>query len=122
RKKYIPERYNQVRLFDFLQDEDLDHYVSISNRADGKSYNYCSLALDLAIEYGINFTFIVRRFTVRTAGQKLFQKIIDSNDRFNPQDFVFRSTNRYIILIYKGRHVGIFTDLNEATDLKYESN
>lgn len=122
REKNIPKRYNQIQLLDHLLDEDIDHYISISNRADGKSFNYNGAILKMAVDYGIGFTFIVRHYTVRKAGQQLFQKIIDTNDHFNPKDFAFRSTDFYIILLYKDRYLGIFTDLNQATDLKYQSN
>lgn len=121
-KKYVPERYNQIKLMRFLFNDDIDHYVSISNRADGKSFNYIHFLLMLAIDYGIGFTFLVRRYTVRIAGQKILQKIIDTFDHFNPRDFMFMRTDFYIVVIYKDRHIGIITDLNQATDLKYQSN
>ena len=30
RKKYVPEKYNQISLVDELMNEDIDHYISIS--------------------------------------------------------------------------------------------
>lgn len=122
REKNIPLRYNQIKLMNHLFDEDLDHYFSISNRADGKSYNYKSFLLKFCIDYQLGFTIVVRHFTVRLAEQMLLQKIIDSSDEFNPRDFTFMHTPFYNVLIYKDRHLGIITDLNQATDLKYHSN
>lgn len=122
REKNIPKRYNQIQLMDWFLDEDVDHLVSISNRADGKSFNYNGIALDIAIEYNFGFTFIVRHHTVQEAGQRIFQKIIDMNDKYNPRDFMFMRGNFYITLIYKDRTIGVITDLNKATDLKYQSN
>ncbi|MDN6612724.1 MAG: hypothetical protein L0L09_14380, partial [Staphylococcus equorum] len=40
RKKYIPDKYNQIYMIDELMNSDIDHYISISNRSDGKSFNY----------------------------------------------------------------------------------
>src|SRR5699024_8144101 len=122
REKHIPERYNQIKLMNFLNDDDVDHYISISNRADGKSFNYCHFLLKLSIDHDIGFTFVVRHFTVRNAGQKLFQKIIDSFQHFNPRDFQVMRTDFYIVLLYQDKQLGIITDLNQATDLKYQSN
>lgn len=122
REKNIPIRYNQIKLMEYLTDKELDHYISISNRADGKSFNYMGFLLKFAIDYEIGFTFLVRHYTVRKSGQQLIQKIIDSNDHFNPMDFMFMSTDFYTVLLYKDRHLGIITDMNQATDLKYLSN
>lgn len=122
REKNIPIRYNQIKLMEYLTDDDLDHYVSISNRADGKSFNYMGFLLKFSVDYEVGFTFIVRHYTVRKPVQQLIQKIIDTNDHFEPHDFIFMSTDFYTVLIYKDRHVGIITDLNQATDLKYSSN
>lgn len=121
RKKYVPNRYNQVKLADHLLNENIDHYVSISNRSDGKSYNYMHFFIRLAIDYDIRFCFVVRHHTVQMSGVKLIEKIIDTQD-FNPFDFQFTRTDFYIIVIYRDREIGVITDLNKATDLKYQSN
>lgn len=120
-RKNIPLRYNQIKLADELLNDSLDHYVSISNRSDGKSFNYCHFFLELALEFNIKFTFVVRHHTVQVSGMKLFQKIIDEKKK-NPQDFQFMRTDFYIVLIYRDKELGIITDLNKATDLKYQSN
>lgn len=122
RDKFIPERYNQIKLMDYLLDDSIDHYLSISNRADGKSFNYNHFFFKLAVDHDIRFSFIVRHYTVRQSGVKLFQKIIDSFGHFNYKDFVFRNGDFYISIIYRDRIIGIITDLNQATDLKYLSN
>lgn len=122
RKKYIPKRFNQIKLMEYLLDDDIDHYISISNRSDGKSFNYLNFIIKFCIDHSLGFTFIVRRYTVRIAGQKIIQKIIDTFDMYDHYDFQFMRTDHYIILIYKDRHLGIITDLNHATDLKYQSN
>lgn len=122
RKKNIPERYNQVKLLDHLLDESIDHYVSISNRSDGKSFNYIHTLIKLSIEYGFKFILLARHFTVRFAYQKFLIKILDKSKEFNGRDFNFLRTDFYITVLYKDKEVCIITDLNQATDLKYHSN
>lgn len=39
-RKSIPEQYNQIELVDHLMNTELDFYISISNRSDGKTFNY----------------------------------------------------------------------------------
>lgn len=121
RKNNIPERFNQIKMMDFLLDEEVDHYVSISNRSDGKSFNYLHFIIQLCIDKNIGFIYIARRFTVRDAGQKMIQKILDVFN-FDEYDFSFMTGQKYTQLLYKNRTLAIITDLNEATDLKNESN
>jgi len=122
RKKNVPERYNQIELLDYLLDEDVDHYISISNRSDGKSFNYIHALIKLSIDFGIRFTLLARRYTVRFAYQKFLIKILDKSKIYNLKDFMFLRTDFYITILYKDKEVGIITDLNQATDLKYHSN
>src|SRR5699024_3829990 len=60
RKKHIPERYNQVKLLDHLNDHEIDHFISISSRTDGKSINYVHALLNIAIDYNLGLMFISR--------------------------------------------------------------
>lgn len=122
RKNNIPERYNQVELLDHLMDTDIDHYVSISNRSDGKSFNYVHALIKISDEYGIRFILLARHYTVRFAYQKFIMKILDKSKIYKSKDFMFLRTDFYITILYKDKEIGIITDLNQATDLKYHSN
>lgn len=122
RKKNIPDRYNQVKLLDYLLQEDIDHYVSISNRSDGKSFNYIHALIKLSIDFNMKFVLLARHFTVRFAYQKFVIKVLDKSKEFNGKDFNFLRTDFYITILYRDKEVGIITDLNQATDLKYHSN
>lgn len=123
REKNIPKRYNQIKLMNYLLDDELDHYISISNRADGKSFNYIDFLITFSKDYDLGFMFIVRHHTVQMFGQTLMQKIIDtSNNNYNYRDFIFVNNDFYKTLIYKDKAIAIITDLNKATDLKYNSN
>lgn len=123
RKKYIPKKYNQILLMDELENPDIDHYISISNRADGKTFNYIHYLLDYSLRTGVGFTLIARHYTVRFSYQKLIQEIIDTlQTNYDPKKFHFIRNDFYILIGYKDKEVGIITDLNQATDLKYLSN
>lgn len=122
RKNNVPKEYNQIRLTDELLNDDIDHYVSISNRADGKSFNYIHFCMNLAIDYGVGFALIGRHYTVRNALQQMIRKISEKSLTIQEKDIQFMRTDFYIVVIHKDKKIGIITDLNEATDLKYHSN
>ncbi len=122
RKKYVPDKYNQISLVDELMNEDIDHYISISNRSDGKSFNYIQFFIKFAIDYGVKFMLISRNYTVRDSYQELMQRVIDKSDAFDNQQFGFINSQYYRALIHQKQRIAIITDLNSATNLKYLSN
>ena len=122
RKKHIPKKYNQVKLLDELNNPEIDHFISISNRTDGKSMNYVHALLKIAIDYEIGLTFLSRNMMLRTSYQELINDIIDISSIFNRSDFNFIRTQYYVSLNYKDRTIAIISDLNNASELKYFSN
>ena len=40
KEKYLPEEFNQLELLDELCNDEIDHYISIKSRSNGKSFNY----------------------------------------------------------------------------------
>src|SRR5699024_4730694 len=114
RQKNIPKRYNQIKLMNYLLDDELDHYISISNRSDGKSFNYVDFLIKFAIDYDIGFMFIVRHHTVQLFGQTLMQKIIDtSSNDYNPRDFIFLNNEFFKSLIYNNKSKTLITYLKK---------
>ena len=122
RKKHIPKRYNQVKLLDHLDDQEIDHFISISSRTDGKSINYVHALLNIAIDYNLGLMFISRNMMLRQSYQTLLEDIFDLSTVLNREDFSFIRTQYYVSLNYKKRTIAIITDLNSATELKYFSN
>lgn len=122
RKKHIPKRYNQVKLLDHLNDPEIDHFISISSRTDGKSINYVHALLNIAIDYNLGLMFISRNMMLRQSYQTLLEDIFDLSTVLNREDFSFIRTQYYVSLNYKKRTIAIITDLNSATELKYFSN
>lgn len=122
RAKYIPKQYNQIKLVDELFNDEIDHYISISNRSDGKSFNYIHFFLNFAIDYKVNFCLICRKFTVRESYEDLLTKIVRKSKRLDEKMLTFFTTQFYYGVMYDGEEVGIIIDLNSATNLKYMSN
>lgn len=121
-RKSIPDHYNQIELVDKLMNQDLDFYISISNRSDGKTFNYVSFFLKLAIEFDIKFVLISRHFTLRNAYVELLERIAIELKHFDSNKLSTQNTQDYVAVYYGDKEVAIITDLNNATDLKYHSN
>lgn len=122
RKNSIPANFNQIKLMDDFLNPNIDHYITISNRSDGKSFNYIHFALNLAVSFDIKFILLSRNFTVRNSYVSLVDKIISKSDYLDSAKVVYGSNQFYKSVIYDGVTIGIITDLNEATNLKYLSN
>lgn len=122
RMKYIPERYNQIYLLDELCNDDIDHYISISNRTDGKSFNYIHAFLNIAINFNIKLSFFSRNTMLRISYQTLIEEIIDWSPILNAEDFQFIRTQYYVTLRYKKEDIAVLSALNDATEIKYFSN
>lgn len=120
-RQTIPEEYNQIELCNELMNKDLDFYISISNRSDGKSFNYVGFFIKLAIEKGIGFMLVSRHFTLRYAYQELVDEIVSEMKGVNFNHIFYDKNDDYIKIGYKEDYIGIITDLNNATDLKYHS-
>lgn len=122
RKNHVPEQYNQIKLLDELNNPDIDHFISISNRTDGKSINYVHALLYIAIEYDLGLTFLSRNMMLRTSYQELINDIIEISTIFDRRDFNFIRTQYYVSLNYKDQTIAVISDLNNASELKYFSN
>ena len=122
RKNHIPARYNQIKLLDELNNPDIDHFISISNRTDGKSFNYIHALLNIAIEYDIGVSFYSRNMMLRVSYQQLIDEIIEMSTIFDRKDFNFIRQQYYVTLNYKDKTIALISDLNNATELKYFSN
>lgn len=121
-RSQIPDHYNQIALVDDLLNEDIDFLISISNRSDGKTFNYISYFMRLAIEFDIKFMLVSRHYTLRKAYRELIEKIGMDHKSFQFDEFSERRTDDYIQIAYAGKPICLISDLNNATDLKYHSN
>lgn len=122
RKEHIPEQYNQIKLLDELNNPDIDHFISISNRTDGKSINYVHALMEICIKHNLGLTFLSRNMMLRASYQELINDIIELSSIFDRRDFNFIRTQYYVSLNYKDQTIAIISDLNNASELKYFSN
>lgn len=122
RKDHIPPQYNQVKLLDELNNPEIDHFISISNRTDGKSINYVHALLNIAIKFDLGLSFFSRNMMLRTSYQELINDILDISTILDRRDFNFIRSQYYVSLNYKDKTIAIISDLNSATELKYFSN
>lgn len=121
KKKYLPPQYNQLELLDHLCDTDLDFYLSITNRGDGKSFNYPSALLYLSYYLDIGVTFVVRHYTLQQRIKELIEEILITLNWFDPSQLWFRNTDDYVTVGIAEKEIAIITDLNNASDLKFSS-
>lgn len=122
RKMHVPKQYNQIKLLDELNNPEIDHFISISNRTDGKSINYIHALLKIAIDYDIGITFLSRNMMLRTSYQELIDDIIEISTVLERKYFNFIRSQYFVSLNYKDRTIAIISDLNNASQLKYFSN
>lgn len=122
RTQHVPENFNQIKLLDELNNPEIDHFISISNRTDGKSFNYIHALLKIAIDYDIGLFFLSRNMMLRSSYQTLIDEIIDISDIFDRVNFNFIRTQYYVTLRYKDKDIAVISDLNNATELKNYSN
>lgn len=122
RKKYVPKNYNQIEMLDELTNDDVNHYISISNRTDGKSFNYIHCLLNLVWKFELGLTLVSRHYTLRVAYQNLIEKIVDKSNIMRREKLYFKRTDFYIMVMYDNKKVALITDLNAATDIKVTSN
>lgn len=120
-RKNIPKNFNQVKLLDYLFNDDIDHYISISNRTDGKTFNYINFFINLAIDKDIKFILISRNFTVRFSYCEIINNIVNTVNNLDIQAIEWQTTQFYRAVYYNKKLIGLITDLNEATNLKYFS-
>lgn len=121
KKNYLPPQYNQLELLDHLCDTDLDFYLSITNRGDGKSFNYPSALLYLSYYLDIGVTFVVRHYTLQQRIKELIEEILITLNWFDPNQLWFRNTDDYVTVGIAEKEIAIITDLNNASDLKFSS-
>lgn len=117
-RDHVPKRFNQLKLLKELANPDIDHFMSISNRTDGKSTNYLHALLKIAIDYDLGISMLSRNMMLRVSYQELIEEIIEISDIFERKDFNFIRSQYYVILTYKGKKIGIIGALNDASELK----
>ena len=118
----IPSNFNQCELLEFLSNDEIDHLISISNRTDGKTVGYITFLMLFSINFGIGFTLVSRHHTLKYAYSQLTMELADLNKELEITKIHHKPAEDYMMIVYNNKTIGIITDLNNATDLKYHSN
>ncbi len=122
-RKTIPPIYNNVELLDELCNPELDWYIDISNRSDGKSMNYFRCLCKISIELNLKFIVMCRHYDLRKAYQETLVKAMELDDQFAPHTMLsFKRGNEYTMVYYDDKELCIITELNSASDLKIHSS
>ena len=122
RENYIPEEYNQAELLNHLLNPELDHYIDISSRGDGKSFNYFGALLYLSIEIDLKPMFMVRHYELQAKIRDFIRKVTQTIEYFDPEKLYFVSSIDYITVGYNDKEIALILDFNNASDLKFSSN
>lgn len=117
----IPDEYNPNDLLPYLIDKEVDHIFSISNRTDGKTFNYTDFLIEFSRIFGFKFMLIGRHYTLRQLMLTTIIKIYTKKDNRNLKDLVINRTDFYIEIYHREVMIGIITDLNAVSDLKIGS-
>lgn len=119
--KDIPKEYNQVPLIRQISNEALDLYVSITTRGDGKTTSYIHALARLALDHGIKTAWFGRHYTVRNSYAKTIIEAFDVHPFLDSKNLVFKRYDFYLEVFYGTTPMFLISDLEHATDLKYES-
>lgn len=122
REKYLPLEYNQLHLLDELLNGDIDWFISVTSRGDGKSFNYTGALAFLCYHLKFGCAFIVRHWTLQEKARTLISDVVDTIGMFSSEDLTYKNDTDYIIIYIKQRPVFFITDLNRASDLKQASH
>ena len=122
RDNYIPKEYNQAELLDHLLNPEIDHYLDISSRGDGKSFNYFGALLYLSCEIDLKPMFMVRHYELQAKIRDFILKVAVTIDYFDHEKVYFISSIDYITVLYNDKEIALILDFNNASDLKFSSN
>lgn len=122
KQQYLPPQYNQLELLDELCNDSIDHYISITTRGDGKSFNYISAVGYLCYHLNMGCLILVRHWALQDKMRELIEDIIATVHWIDPNELRFKSNSDYITIYLGDKPVFLIADLNNASDLKQSSN
>ncbi|AAP42305.1 neck appendage [Streptococcus phage C1] len=121
RKKYLPSKYNQLELLDWLCSDEILHYMSITSRGDGKSFNYIGALAWLSYHLNFGTMLLVRHWSLMDKMAEMVFEIIRTVGMFDIENVGIQAKADYLTITIEGREVFIITNLNNASDLKQSS-
>lgn len=121
RTKYLPPEYNQLELLNKLTDDSIDHYISITTRGDGKSFNYISALGYIGYYLDMPTILLVRHWSLQNAMHDLVNTVLQTIGWCKDAKIAWQTNTDYLICYVNDKPVYLVTDLNRASDLKQHS-
>lgn len=121
RDNYLPPEYNQLELLDQLCNDTIDHYISITTRGDGKSFNYIGAMSYLGYYLGLRSVLLVRHWSLQNAMKDLVETVLRTIKWCEMSSVSWQTNTDYLICYIEDEPVFLITDLNRASDLKQHS-
>ena len=118
----IPEIRNKVPVLDELTNDMITFLINISNRTDGKTFQYVNFFVQFAIEFDIGFCFMIRHYDLRTGYMENIEDVFRKEKRLNFNHLSFQKRNEYTMVFNKDKCIGIIVELTNATDFKYHAS
>lgn len=118
-RKNIPKEYNQLKIFDYLNDKDVSQLFTITTRGDGKTYNTLYACAMLSKDLDFCTGIIVRHDELKTPMQLQIQDIYFSFKDFDEKQLTINRNIDITQIIYKNKLAFVLFDLNSANDLKH---
>lgn len=120
-RKGIPKNRNQVLMLDHLTNDDITFYINITNRTDGKTFQYLHFLIEFQRWSKVGFTLLCRHYDLRQSYIDSLEEIFKIKN-LGSEDLTFLRRNDYTQVFYKELCIGIIVELLNATDLKHYSN
>lgn len=120
KKEHIPQQYNQLNYVPFLLDDNLNIFLEMSNRSDGKTTTSFKFLLYEAIKCEhVRISFLVRHFELKLAiKSNIFDVMAMFPHLFDTSKLMFTEVADFSKVWYDGVCIAIIYDLNNAFDLK----
>ena len=118
-RKSIPKEYNQLKIFDYLNDKDISQLFTITTRGDGKTYNTLYACAMLSKDLDFCTGIIVRHDELKTPMMLQIEDIYFSFKDFDEKKVSITKNIDITQIIYKNKLAFVLFDLNSANDLKH---
>lgn len=117
-RKNIPDKYNQLEMMDYLDDNDSDLFFSITTRTDGKTFNYLYGLASLAESLQFTTLIIVRHAELRNAMIAQIEDVYRTMKTLDNDKMNIRLNYDVTSVTTDTATPFLIVDLNNANDLK----
>lgn len=120
RKKYIPQKFNQLDILENILNDNIDYGIDITTRSNGKTTNYVGMLTKLSIDFNFKVGYITDHFNQWDsvfANIKHTLKIFDINIE-DENDFWYFPLKGLIKFGYKDKELGYIINISRPQDIK----